>query len=87
MSLFEIGMLICFGCSWPFAVVKTYKTKNVKGKSLFFLYMVLLGYVFGILNKIYNNPDNVIWLYALNSVFVVADIVLFYKYKNRISEI
>ena len=37
MSIFEAGMLICFGASWPFAVMKTYKTKSVKGKSRLFL--------------------------------------------------
>ena len=28
MSFYEAGMLICFGASWPFAVMKTFKTKN-----------------------------------------------------------
>ena len=31
MSIFEAGMMICFGASWPIAVYKTYKAKrNIK---------------------------------------------------------
>ena len=43
MSFFEAGMLICFGASWPFAVMKTYKSKNVKGKSRLFLTLIAKG--------------------------------------------
>ena len=38
MSVLEAGMMICFGASWPFQVAKTYKTKEVKGKSILFIY-------------------------------------------------
>lgn len=83
MSIFEIGMLVCFGSSWPFAVAKTYKTKNVKGKSILFLSLILIGYVFGILHKIFYNYDYVIYLYVLNGIMVLADIVLYFRYKNN----
>ena len=82
MSIFEIGMLMCFGASWPFAVAKTYKTKNVKGKSILFLSLVFIGYIFGILHKIVYKPDLVIILYALNGLLVLADIILYFRYKN-----
>ncbi|MDD3013348.1 MAG: PQ-loop domain-containing transporter [Candidatus Gastranaerophilales bacterium] len=83
MSIFEIGMLVCFGASWPFAVVKTYKTKNVKGKSILFLILVLIGYLFGILHKIFHNYDMVIYLYMLNGLMVLADIILYFRYRKR----
>lgn len=83
MSIFEIVMLVCFGASWPFAVAKTYKTKNVKGKSILFLSLILIGYVFGILHKIFNNYDAVIYLYLLNGIMVLADIILYFRYKNN----
>ena len=82
MSVFEICMLLCFGASWPFAVVKTYKSKNVKGKSILFLGLIFLGYIFGILNKLITHPDPVVYLYALNGLLVLADIVLWFKYRN-----
>ncbi|MDD3149234.1 MAG: hypothetical protein PHV68_00210 [Candidatus Gastranaerophilales bacterium] len=82
MSLFEIGMLLCFGASWPFAVAKTYKTKNVQGKSLLFLSLILLGYAFGMAHKLFYNYDVVIYLYALNGLLVLADMILYFRYKK-----
>ena len=66
MSIFEIIMLVCFGASWPFALYKTYKTKQVKGKSLRFLFLVIIGYFAGILHKIFYHYDIVIFLYFIN---------------------
>ena len=57
MSIYEALMLICFGASWPFAVIKTYKTKAVKGKSRLFLSLIIIGYIFGMINKILNSVD------------------------------
>ncbi len=82
-SIYEILMLICFGASWPFAVAKTYKTKNVKGKSIFFLTLILIGYGCGIAHKMFYHYDIVIYLYALNGLFVFADFVLWFKYRHN----
>ena len=83
MSFFEAGMLICFGASWPFAVLKTYKTKNVKGKSILFLTLIILGYVCGIINKILNSVDIVLWLYVINLLLVSTDFIFCLMYRNR----
>lgn len=83
MSFFEAGMMICFGASWPFQVSKTYKTKDVKGKSILFLWLIEIGYLLGILHKIFYNADCVILLYILNLTLVGADMVLYYLYRNR----
>ena len=83
MSFFEAGMLICFGASWPFAVMKTYKTKNVKGKSRLFLTLIIIGYIFGIINKILNSVDIVLWLYVINLLLVGTDFVFCLMYRNR----
>ncbi len=82
-SILEGSMMICWGISWPFQVAKTYRTKNVKGKSILFIWLVLIGYILGITYKLFYHYDCVIWLYILNSVFVGADMVLYYSYKNR----
>ena len=82
MSIFEAGMLICFGASWPFAVRKTYLTKSVKGKSKFFLFLIILGYVFGIVHKVMYSLDFVIWLYVINLLLVAADLSLCIKYSK-----
>jgi len=83
MSIYEILMLICFGASWPFAVLKTYRTKNVKGKSVLFLSLILIGYICGIIHKCIYKPDAVVWLYVLNLILVGTDLILWFKYRNN----
>jgi len=83
MSIFEAGMLVCFGASWPFQVTKTYKTKNVKGKSILFLWLIEIGYVLGMLHKVLYSPDIVFFLYLMNFILVGADMVLYYIYRSR----
>ncbi len=83
MSIFEAGMMFCFGFSWPFQVAKTYKTKNVKGKSILFLWLVELGYTLGMIHKVLYNMDAVIYLYELNFLLVGSDMFLYYLYRNR----
>ncbi|ODA40363.1 PQ-loop domain-containing transporter [Desulfosporosinus sp. BG] len=79
MSIFEIIMLVCFGAAWPFSIYKSYKSKSTNGKSAFFLFIVLIGYVAGILNKIFYNFDSVVYLYALNLIMVALDLFLYMR--------
>lgn len=83
MSLFEIGMLLCFGAAWPFSIYKTMQCKDVRGKSIVFLLVVLLGYVLGILHKVFYNYDKVVFLYAVNGLMVATDIALYLRYKRE----
>lgn len=83
MSFFEAAMLICFGASWPFAVIKTYKSKSVKGKSRLFLTLIILGYICGMINKILNSVDIVFWLYVVNLLLVSTDFAFCILYRNR----
>jgi hypothetical protein len=85
MSPFEIGMMVCFGASWPFSVHKTWKTKIGTGKSFVFMWLVIIGYLSGIIHKIVYNYDLVIWLYVFNAIMVGTDLVLSY-YFVRTSE-
>jgi len=79
MSIFEITMLVCFGAAWPFSIYKSHKSKSIKGKSALFLVIILAGYAAGILNKIYYNFDDVIYLYALNMIMVMLDLFLYIR--------
>ena len=79
MSIFEIAMLICFGAAWPFSLYRSYRSRTNAGKSLFFLVVVFLGYVSGILHKIFFSPDPVIGLYILNGIMVGGDILLYFR--------
>ena len=77
MSLLEAGMMASFGLSWPIAAYKTYKCKCVHGKSLTFSYLILFGYICGILNKLLYNNDYVIWIYYANAVFLLLYMFLY----------
>jgi len=71
--------MICFGFAWPFSIHKSYKSRSNKGKSLWFLIIVIIGYSCGIIHKIFYNFDYVIILYALNFVLVLADTGLYFR--------
>lgn len=79
MSIFEAGMLICFGLAWPFNIIRSWRSRTAKGKSVIFLFILVLGYIFGLIHKIFYSPDKVILLYSLNLVMVLIDIALFYR--------
>jgi hypothetical protein len=81
--MFEAGMIICFGISWPVAIRKTLKTKSVHGKSRMFLLLVLGGYGLGILHKIFFSLDFVLLLYLFNFTMVLIEICLYYRYHKN----
>lgn len=76
MSIFEIVMLSCFGLSWPIAVIKSYRTGQAAGKSVLFMVAIIIGYIAGILHKIFYSRDFVIILYVFNLVMVTLDLIL-----------
>ncbi len=84
-SIFEFGMLACFGLCWPVSVYTSVKTKKTEGKSLLFMTIVFVGYVFGLTHKLLYSLDFVIILYISNLVLVLVDIVLYLKYSRRIA--
>jgi hypothetical protein len=87
-TIFEGIMIFCWGISWPFAVRKTLRTRSVEGVSILFLWFVFVGYISGILFKIfaaradgYVNP--VIILYIFNFTMIAIELVLYYKYRVK----
>ncbi len=79
MSIFEVIMLVCFGAAWPFSLYRSYSSRTNGGKSIFFLGVVFAGYIAGILHKLFYSYDPVIYLYALNGMMVMADILLYFR--------
>ncbi len=83
----EITMIVCFGASWPMNVIKSYKARTAKGKSLAFLVLILLGYVAGILSKFMNKSYMmhfgekwyVLFFYVLNFLMVSVDLILYFR--------
>ncbi len=87
-TLFEILeaiMVISFGISWPAAILKSYRARTAKGKSVFFLSLIGIGYVAGVTWK------SLLWLdtgvfpgypsvfYLLNLIMVFVDFSLYFR--------
>ncbi len=79
MSIYEVIMLLCFGAAWPVSLYKSWKSRTNAGKSLWFLLIVLIGYLAGCLHKLTYDLDPVLALYALNGLLVGADVLLFWR--------
>ncbi|MBN2210278.1 MAG: hypothetical protein JW709_02675 [Sedimentisphaerales bacterium] len=78
-SIFEAIMLICFGVAWPASIYKSWTSRTTAGKSLLFLLIVELGYISGMTHKILYNFNGVFYLYLINALMVLADILLFFR--------
>ena len=73
-------MVICFGLSWPSSVVKSYRSRTAKGKSLTFEVFIWLGYVAGIAGKIINRIITYVFIfYIINILMVSIDICLYFR--------
>jgi len=77
--IFELIMLLCFGAAWPLSIYKSYKSKTAKGKSLFFIIIIFIGYLSGTIHKIFYNLDFVVYIYILNTILVFIDILITLK--------
>ena len=86
-EIFEVIMIVSFGASWPLNVLKSYRARTTKGKSLAFLLLILFGYVAGITSKLINEAYMaaiaekwyVLFFYVLNFVMVSADLALYVR--------
>ena len=83
----EIVMIVSFGASWPMNVLKSYKARTAKGKSLAFLCLIFFGYIAGITSK-FVNPSYmeqiaekwyVLFFYFLNLIMVGIDLIIYYR--------
>lgn len=77
MSYFELGMMICFGISWPVSVIKSIRSKTTGGKSIVFSICIFVGYILGILHKLLFSLDYAIYVYLFNLIMVGLDIVFY----------
>ena len=80
-ELLEIFMIVSFGFSWPMNVIKSYKARTTKGKSLAFLLLIFFGYICGITSKLLASSFKwyVLFFYVLNFIMVGADLVVYYR--------
>ena len=80
-EILEIAMVCLFGASWPMNVIKSYKTRTAKGKSIMFLMFIWIGYVCGIAAKLTAETFKwyVLMFYVINIIMVTADILLCFR--------
>ena len=77
----EVCMILAFGCSWPMNVIKSYKVRTTKCKSLAFLLLIFGGYICGITGKLLAPSIKwyVLFFYILNCIMVAADLILYVR--------
>jgi len=83
----EIVMIVSFGASWPLNVIKSYKARTTKGKSLPFLLLIFFGYIAGIASKLVNEVYMasiaqkwyVLFFHCLNFVMVGLDLLMYVR--------
>ena len=91
-TVLETIMIVLFGASWPFNVIKSLRSKTAKGKSVLFLSLIIVGYVCGIVSKIclaakgdfFNTwlQDLLFGFYCFNLLMVGTDFVLYFRNKR-----
>ena len=92
-SIMEMLMVVCFGLSWPFNIVKAWRAKTAKGTSVLFYFFIWIGYIFAMIGKCiliaYHAPQPwyvtvkwyVMFFYVVNTLMVTVGIVIYYRNK------
>ena len=86
-EILEIIMVVCFGLSWPANVVKSYRARTTRGKSLLFLLFIFVGYIAGIASKLLNEAYMaafsekwyVLIFYFINITMVGIDLCIYVR--------
>jgi H+/Cl- antiporter ClcA len=89
----EIIMVLCFGASWPFNIARAYKARTAKGTSLQFTLFIGVGYIAGILSKVFAwlNTGAGYWnalkilafvFYFINLAMIIASISIYFRNKK-----
>ncbi len=86
-EILEIIMVLAFGASWPFNVIKSYRARTAKGKSPLFLVLIFFGYIAGIASKFtseaymasFSSKWYVLVFYFINISMVGIDLCLYIR--------
>jgi hypothetical protein len=83
-NIFESLMLVAFGFAWPANILHTLRRKSAIGKSLSFLIIVIIGYIFGASAKlVQGNINYVLLFYIINLSMVSFDLSLYFYYSGK----
>ena len=82
MSAFLEGfMMFCFSLSWPPSIYTSWTSRKNDGKSIAFLYIVLIGDVAGLTAKILMKQWGLFLVYGLTTLLVAVDLMIYYRNK------
>lgn len=91
-TIFETAMILLFGISWPFNVLKSLRSRTAKGKSILFLSFIFIGYICGVISKIALSQSGnffntwlhylLFFFYCFNMLMVGIDFVLYFRNKK-----
>lgn len=82
-EILEVIMVLSFGAAWPVSILKSLRARTAKGKSPFFLSIIIFGYACGILSKaIAGRINYVVVFYIINMIMVSIDLSLYFRNKK-----
>ena len=81
VKILETMMLVCFGAAWPLSILKSWRARTAKGKSIGFLSVILLGYVAGLSKVVLSEGLGGFLLipYSINFILVGTDVLLYFR--------
>ena len=91
VQLCEILMLVAFGVSWPFNITRSVRSRTAKGKSVHFEFIVIAGYICGLVAKFITFAQTgklaySTWFYFADIAMVSIDICLYFR-NTRLDQI
>ena len=76
-QILEVLMLVLYGLSWPFNILKSIRSRTAKGKTLTFHFFIIVGYICGLGSKfVSGNMSYVVYFYIVDIVLVTTDLIL-----------
>ena len=77
-------MLICFGASWPFNIIKLWKARSTKSVSLPFYLLIWSGYLTGLIGricagKVLGAQNWAFWVYVLDLQMLTVALVVYFR--------
>lgn len=79
-GIFEIGMMLCFAAAWPFNIVRAWRARTAIGSSPWFMVVIEIGYILGMMNKVVNDDVNYVFaFYVLDFVLVLIGLSIYVR--------
>lgn len=77
-------MLICFGASWPFNIIKLWKSRTTKSVSLPFYLLIWSGYLIGLIGricagKVLGAQNWAFWVYVLDLLMLTVALAVYFR--------